>query len=258
MGSEITMKIKLETCPIVHKKTAQHYMENAKTRDSWDSFLYGLVLTMGWDNSLHSATLSELKKKFPTPYEARKTCSTYPLDKPSLPISEDSLQGGSAFAWSAVCLNSADNRGTTKYTDKGNKKWYPGWNSLDDALYNCKRKDVQKHFTFQKRKGADMMLLEAGCETPVIDRHVIRMALSEGLSHEQAETTEFLDLVKGIQAADYSYDTYKQWMLDAAERCHMPAGQYHVAKWYGSERVFGKDKDKGVKYLDDLIHAIQV
>jgi len=129
------------------------------------------------------------------------------------------------------------------------------WKHLQKSIKECNRGEIGKHYLFGWQKGRDMLLLECGCDVPVIDRWILRRFLQPKPELEE----EFERHLKAVHSSPSRYGLYRDEMIAEAEGC---AGVYdlrpdepkvalhHVAAWL--ESLFGEDFEGARSYLREL------
>ncbi len=213
-------------CLLIHEDLARKYVENAKQRterDPWESFLYGLVLTGSPAAEYHEEALKGLKEIAPGPEPIHKTCyqsGQWLTTLEDVPAANRYYKAEQIKT--AMCEASRPKTEFSEVDDGSGKltkvPTHRDWNHFKDAMQDCKRKAVQDHYYFQSEKGADMLLLESGCETPVMDIHMLRHVFEDILpkSWSDAEVTRQL---KTMQGRPIDYDLAKQEVQKEAKMC---------------------------------------
>ncbi|GAH80766.1 unnamed protein product, partial [marine sediment metagenome] len=107
------------------------------------------------------------------------------------------------------------------------------------------------HYLFRRQKGPDMLLLESGCQVPVMDRWMMRRMLKP--TPEQEET--FSEDVLRIQKSREQYGLVRDAVIEEANECQVPVGEHHVSCWL--EMLFKDDRKAAETYLNELIEAIK-
>jgi hypothetical protein len=211
-------------------EVGREYMRRARETSEWKSVLYGLAHTlamaMGEEDKLVART-EEVAGT--TPEEARRRC---PLD-PRL-FEGYKLYNRWTYA-NAVC-DKAEN-----------------WERVGEVCGMCKREGDREEAVRRARetlrgmrargedavglgwKGIDMLLLDCGCEVPVVDRHLARhLTRVSPEAREILGTGEkLLDSLKGIQRYEKpdKYDRLWSIAVEQARREGLPPGVWHVAVW---------------------------
>lgn len=232
---------------------AQEYMDNARKRtekDPWESLIFGVVLTMARNNAKHAEVIQSLKDQFPTPNAAAKKCEgiTGTSAVPYTPEAVHRNCHSPTHVMECMCLNSSP-KPTEVRRAKGKLVVNPDWEDLVKAMRTCDRQAVQKHCLFTQQKGRDMLLLESGCETPVIDRWIIRKFNPDIPPELEADFATFIGNIQRTKR----YEVYREKMIAEANECGIPAGTYHVAAWF--ELVFGEDREQAEQYVKSLINS---
>lgn len=250
-------------CCMHYRDLAKRYMENAKKRtmeSPWDSFLYGLALTMTFHSENHPAVIKALKRAYPTPESARKTCTE--MGRPFTPEFHDFTYDENQIHTS-VCRNASERpiEERTK-SGKGLKVINSSWPAFVHSMETCNRRGIQMHYTFQQEKGPDMMLLESGCPVPVMDVWMLRRVLKA--TPEQADNlTAF---AREIQRRPRDYAIYRKAIIKEAKQCGEPIGEHHVACWFEERALYDKKnagktieeiKKIDEKYFEELITAMK-
>jgi hypothetical protein len=238
-------------CCYRYRELAQKYMQNAKDRPMWESFLYGLALTMGRNSQFHREVLQGLKEFAPTRERAKQRCKEGELYAPEKLTNVYSTTD----VMKSVCLNASDEPVFEQVgiTAKGKPKYkqYPSWGHLEFSMDTCDREGVRKHYIFQQQKGPDMLLLEAGCDVPVLDIWMMRKLVP----HEPEFETDFTRWVRRkVQTSPQRYKEYRNMIIAEAEECGVPVGVHHVSCWF--DQLFGEDTEKADSYFEDLTTAM--
>ena len=237
------------TCCTKYSGLAKKYMDNAKARTDrslWDSFIYGVALTMTRKASDQAEVISDLKQAFPDVEEAQRSC--VPPGVPYVPAAEKTYHPDRVVE--AMCEN-ARKFPLEEKVDRKVKTVQPSWGHLDYSMTECDREGIRKHYLFRKQKGPDMLLLESGCQVPVMDRWMMRRMLRP--TPEQEET--FSEDVLRIQRSTNQYALVRDAVIEEANECQVPVGEHHVSCWF--EMLFGDDRVAAEGYLDELIEAIK-
>ena len=258
-------------CCMRYKDLAKNYMENAKERTAqspWDSFLYGLVLTVAKNARWHADIIKALKREYPTVEVAREKCKRY--YKPELQnyigmteLEELANAHSPKNVLRSICFNSREFPLQERTKSGGVKTKFPPWNTLAYSMQEpqCNKEGVRDHFTFQQNKGPDMMLLEGGCEVPVIDVWILRKLLNP----EPKQEAQFQRDQNRIKSSRKLYRLYRDFMIDEANECGEPVGKHHVACWF-EERAKDEEREgkspeqvrrETEKYLDALFAAVK-
>ncbi len=283
----------MECCSYRYRDLGERYMKNTHRRtlrNPWDSFLFGLALTMTRNAKKDSITVIQaLKDEWPTVDMARSRCGFIPGEAyrdvggvkegetapAGLPYTPPALSAtyGPVDVTRSVCLNSAAK--STRTAAKA-EKMNPSWSNLEFALKelaakgHCSnaRDGIRNHFTFRQQKGADMLLLEAGCQVPVMDRWMIRKILRVEEHPEWADVDpedevsdkgkRFNSEVARIQSNQKEYLKKRKVIEDEAKACNTPVGVHHVACWLGlifndEKKTLGENHRDAEMYLDRLI-----
>jgi hypothetical protein len=248
-------------CLLLHEDLGRRYVENAKERterDPWDSFLYGLVLTATPNAEYHNEALEGLKGLAPSPETMNERCfasGTHLTTADDLPAANRFYKA--AQIKTSLCENSQPKTEFIEVDDKsGVMTRVPvrfNWSHMKKAMQSCNRPAVRDHYYFQRSKGSDMLMLESGCETPVVDIHMLRHVYKDILPKKWDEV-EVTRQLKGMQGRPIDYELTKQEIIKEAQTCGVPADIYHVSVWL--ERRFGEDHDAAEAYLNELIDAI--
>ena len=236
-------------CCTKYLELAKKYMDNAKARTDrspWDSFIYGVALTMTRRADNHAEVINDLKRAFPDVEEARDSC--VPPGVPSVPAAEMTYHPDRVVE--AMCENARELPLEEKI-DRKVKTVQPSWGHLEYSMDQCDREGVRGHYLFRKQKGPDMLLLESGCQVPVMDRWMMRRMLKP--TPEQEET--FSEDVLEIQRSSQQYGLIRDVVIEEAKECKVPVGEHHVSCWF--EMVFGDDRAAAEGYLNELIEAIK-
>ncbi len=230
-------------CCLKHKDIAKKYMAATKARtekDPWQSFLYGVALTMTMDSSNHEKVVKGLKRTFPTREETERTCKL--AGTPYVP--DSGLMYSANMVTNGICQN-ARTMPELKRTESGHvSERNPAWSHLETAMKDCDREAIRKHIIFRQQKGPDMLLLESGCQVPVIDRWMIRRVSSVSVEEET---------IKRIQSSKHEYSMIRDDIIKEAELCEKPVGEHHMSCWLAM--LFGDNTSKAETYFNNLLHA---
>ena len=237
------------TCCTKYLDLGKKYMDNAKARtdkDPWDTFIYGVALTMTRKSTDHTEVIKDLKAAFRDVEEARRTC--IPPGKPYVPASDKTYHPDHTIQ--AMCENAREFPLEEK-TDHKVKTVQPSWGHLEYSMDQCDREGVREHYLFKRQKGPDMLLLESGCQVPVMDRWMIRRMLKPTPEQEESFSKDVLD----IQRSSKQYGILRDSLIEEANECQVPVGEHHVSCWL--EALFGNDRETAESYLDELIEVIK-
>ena len=237
------------TCCTKYLDLAKKYMDNAKARTDkspWDSFIYGVALTMTRKVDDHAEVLKDLKEAFPDVEEAQKSC--VPPGVPYVPAAEKTYHPDRVVE--AMCENARELPLEEK-VDRKVKTVQPSWGHLEYCMEQCDREGIREHYLFHKQKGPDMLLLESGCQVPVMDRWMMRRMLKPTPEQED----NFGKDVLRIQRNEYEYKLVRDAVIEEANECQVPTGEHHVSCWL--EMLFGDDRGAAESYLNELIKAIK-
>jgi hypothetical protein len=211
----------------------KEYMRRAREASEWKSVLHGLAHTLLMATGEEEKLIARTEEVAgTTPEEVRRRC---PLN-PKL-FEGYKLQNSRTYA-RAVC-DKAEN-----------------WDKIKEVCGRCKREGEREEAVRWARetlremkrrgedvvglgwKGIDMLLLDCGCETPVVDRHLARYLAR--VSPEARETLDNPETDKelrknlyDIQKDDRPGDYDKLWSIavELARREGLPPGVWHVAVW---------------------------
>jgi len=239
----------MSTCCTKYSDLGKKYMDNAKARTDkspWDSFIYGVALTMTRKVSDHPEVLKDLKQAFPDVEEAQSSCM--PPGVPYVAAAEKTYYPERLV--SAMCEN-ARQLPLEKKMDHKVKTVQPSYEHLEYSMEQCDREGIREHYLFRKQKGPDMLMLESGCQVPVLDRWMLRRMLKP--TPEQEET--FSEDVLEIQRSPTQYKLVRDAVIEEANECQVPVGEHHVSCWL--EMLFGDDRAAAETYLNELIEAIK-
>jgi len=237
------------TCCTKYLDLGKKYTDNAKARTDgspWDSFIYGVALTMTRRSGNHAEVIKDLKMVFPDVDEARISC--VPPGVPYVPAAEMTYHPDRVVE--AMCENARELPLEEKVDHKV-KTVQPSWGHLEYSMEQCDREGIREHYLFKKQKGPDMLLLESGCQVPVMDRWMMRRMLKP--TPEQEET--FSADVLRIQRSKPEYKLVRDAVIEEANECQVPVGEHHVSCWF--EMLFGDDRVAAETYLDELLEAIK-
>jgi hypothetical protein len=214
-------------------EVGREYMKKAREAGEWKSVLYALAHTLQMATGEEERLVARTEEVAGgAPEEARRRC---PLD-PKL-FEGYKLQNRRTYA-RAVC-------------DKAER-----WEKIREVCGRCKREGDREETVRWARetlremkrrgedvvglgwKGIDMLLLDCGCETPVVDRHLARH-----LARVSPEARKVLDnpetdeelrkSLYDVQRDDRpdDYDKLRSIAEDLARREGTPPGVWHVAVW---------------------------
>lgn len=236
-------------CCTKYLEFGKKYMDNAKARTDrspWDTFIYGVALTMTRRSDDQAEVIKGLKGPFPDVEEARKSC--VPPGVPYVAAAEKTYHPDRIIE--AMCQNARE-LPLEKKVDRKVKTEQPSWGHLEYSMTECDRKGVREHYLFKKQKGPDMLLLESGCQVPVMDRWMIRRMLKPTPEQEDVFEKDVLE----IQRSDEQYGLLRDSVIEEANECQVPVGEHHVSCWL--EMLFGNDREAAEGYLNELIAAIK-
>jgi len=237
------------TCCTKYLDLGKKYIDNAKARTDrspWDTFIYGVALTMTRRADDHPEVIKDLKAAFPDVEEARKSC--VPPGVPYVPAAELTYHPDRVVE--AMCENARELPLEEK-VDRKVKTVQPSWGHLEYSMSECDREGIRAHYLFRRQKGPDMLLLESGCQVPVMDRWMLRRMLKP--TPEQEE--RFQEDVLRIQKSSDQYGLVRDAVIEEANECQVPVGEHHVSCWL--EMLFGNDRGSAERYLNELIDAIK-
>lgn len=236
-------------CCTKYLDLGKKYMDNAKARTDrspWDTFIYGVALTMTRRSDDQAEVIKGLKGTFPDVEEARKSC--VPPGVPYVAAAEKTYYPDRIIE--AMCQNARE-LPLEKKVDRKVKTEQPSWGHLEYSMTECDRGGVREHYLFKKQKGPDMLLLESSCQVPVMDRWMIRRMLKPTPEQEDVFEKDVLE----IQRSDEQYGLLRDSVIEEANECQVPVGEHHVSCWLGM--VFGDDREAAEGYLNELIEAIK-
>ncbi|MBW2632493.1 MAG: hypothetical protein JRC90_12205 [Deltaproteobacteria bacterium] len=194
----------------------------------------------------HPEVIKDLKAAFPDVEEARKSC--VPPGVPYVPAAELTYHPDRVVE--AMCENARELPLEEK-VDRKVKTVQPSWGHLEYSMSECDREGIRAHYLFRRQKGPDMLLLESGCQVPVMDRWMLRRMLKP--TPEQEE--RFQEDVLRIQKSSDQYGLVRDAVIEEANECQVPVGEHHVSCWL--EMLFGNDRGSAERYLNELIDAIK-
>lgn len=239
----------MDTCCTKYLDLGKKYMDNAKVRTDrspWDTFIYGVALTMTRSSDDHAEVVKDLKKAFVDVEEARKAC--VPPGLPYVPAAEKTYHPDRVVE--AMCQNARELPLEEK-VDRKVKTKQPSWGHLEHSMSQCDREGIRKHYLFKKQKGPDMLLLESGCGVPVMDRWMIRRMLKPTPEQEDIFEKDVLSIQRSAQ----QYGLLRDAAIDEAKECQVSMGEHHVSCWL--EALFRDDRKGAEAYLNELIRAIE-
>jgi len=236
------------TCCTKYLDLGKKYIDNAKARTDkspWDTFIYGVALTMTRRSDNHPEVLSGLKMAFPDVEKARKSC--VPPGQPYVVAAEKTYHPDHLVK--AMCLNARELPLEEKVGRKV-KTVQPSWGHLEYSMTECDREGIREHYLFKQQKGPDMLLLESGCQVPVMDRWMLRRTLKPTTEQEY----DFGKDVLRIQRSSEQYGLLRDMVIEEANECQVPVGEHHVSCWL--EMLFRDNREAAETYLNELIEAI--
>ena len=237
------------TCCTKYLDLGKKYIDNAKARTErspWDTFIYGVALTMTRKADDHPEVLSGLKTAFPDVEKARRSC--VPPGLPYVAAAEKTHNPDQVVR--AMCRNALEFPLEEKVDSKV-KTVQPSWGHLEYSMTECDREGIRDHYLFQQQKGPDMLLLESGCQVPVMDRWMIRRILKP----TPAQEFDFSEDVLRIQRSKSEYKLLRDSVIEEANECQAPVGEHHVSCWL--EILFKDNREAAESYLNELIEAIK-
>lgn len=197
------------------------YMNQARKLGPWRGLMYGLVHTNITRVDQDRRAIDRVLEFAPTPEEARRAC----------PIPKDRLAGLAFYNAEIVAQGICDKAENSE--------------RVLSAVRSCGREELRK-MKLEKTdmvglgwKGADMALLDSGCEVPVVDIHLGRY-----LARTDPEFLQLLGLesydpdtvakkVRYIQSSENPARYDRLWRIAKrhAEMEGRPAGEWHVEVW---------------------------
>jgi len=203
------------------REIGKRYMDEARKLDVWRGILHGLAHTHLTRIDLDRKAIERMLELVPTVDSAKKVC----------PIPAERFQGLGFYKNETVAKGVCDKAYHSEEFVK--------------AVRSCDRKRLRKmklegvDVAGLGWKGSDMVLLDCGCEVPVIDLHIARYLASvdpEFLKELGLKSFD-VDLVdKKVRLAQISknparYDRLWNIAVKHAEREGKPAGEWHVEVW---------------------------
>lgn len=237
------------TCCTKYLDLGKKYIVNAEARTDrspWDTFIYGVALTMTRRLDNHAEVIKDLKQAFPDVEEAQRSC--VPPGVPYVAAAEKTYHPDRVVE--AMCENARELPLEEK-VDRKVKTVQPSWEHLEYSMTECDREGIREHYLFKKQKGPDMLLLESGCQVPVMDRWMMRRMLKPTPEQEDS----FGEDVLRIQRSSKQYRLLRDAVIEEANECQAPVGEHHVSCWL--EMLFGDDRKAAEGYLNELIEAIK-
>jgi len=204
----------------------KYYMAKARLQDEWTAFLLGLLHTNLRRVDRDRESLDFVLGFGETPDELFSRC----------PISPEELDGLNVYhrGYFAKSLCEKSNRDI--------------WNVIEDSLKKCDRRRLQ--FLKNERwdlfglgwKGIDMLLLDSGCDTIVVDRHMVRFLAElepekvwEIIPHppDISEKSKFMKRFNSIRCSSNPGLYNRLWEIgkEIAEKEGLSPGVWHVAVW---------------------------
>ncbi len=252
-------------CHLKYEDLGWKYMENARartTKDPWDSFIYGVALTMTMASRDHALVIRDIKEQTPTVESAQEKCH---LGRPA--YQHANLARGRVIQ-EAMCENSRAGPKTKKMPKAGTRTEQPSWDYTKHVLRECTgkspdfasiRERLKNNYLFRQQKGRDMLMLESGCEQPVMDIWMLRRSqkVPEELWDDDPTTEYLRSLQDGTKKSNILYEENKKIIQDEADICGVPAGVYHVARWFEMAPTTKNNREEAERYLDELIKAIE-
>jgi len=196
---------------------AEEYIERSKNRDPWVILLHGYAATHEHHSSRERGILDSMVNLYPTPDVAKKICVLYEFGKP--------------YGWIY------DTRRPTM-VHAGICQAAEQWSEIKEALRTCNRDKLKELYGISD-KGADMISALAGCDVPVIDRHIVRYLVPD----------EDDDYYKKVQTTPRLYQDLRNAMIKRARESGIRPLVFHCALWFS--RVFGTP-DKAKEFVDNL------
>jgi len=197
------------------------YMRKAREAEPWKGIMYGLAHTHLRRIDFDKRAVDRMLEVAPSPDEARERCPISPRAFERLGFYRTDVPA------KAICDKA-------EHSDK-----------FISAVRNCSR-DEMKNMKLEgvdmyglKWKGADMVLLDCGCETPVIDLHLARYLAREdpefrrelGLKEYDPKLVEKKLRTVQNSSNPAKYDRLWEIAKRHAEREGKPAGEWHVEVW---------------------------
>jgi len=200
---------------------AKEYIDKSRIRNKWEIFLHGLSATHETHSALEREIYDNLKQLFPTPEVAKQKCQTARTKNKVREQVFDTHNKTTVI--NSVC-EVANN-----------------WDEIVKLFDTCRLDDVAEKVHGLSYKGADMTGLLFGCDTIVVDRHMVRYFLSE----DECDI-KCLDL---IRHTEFLYDLFKEMHANIAKKLGLPLNIYHTAIWL--KRV-KQTPDKAKEFIDEL------
>ncbi|MBW2674345.1 MAG: hypothetical protein JRD89_13205 [Deltaproteobacteria bacterium] len=197
------------------------YMRKAREAEPWKGIMYGIAHTHLMRIDYDKKAVDRMLETAPSPNEAKRRC----------PISPNVFRGLGFYRTDTVSKTICDK---AEHSDK-----------FISAVRRCAR-DELKAMKLEGVdmyglgwKGADMTLLDCGCETPVIDVHLARyLARTDpeflrelGLKEYDPEAVSRKVRTIQISRNPTRYDRLWRIAKKHAEREGKPAGEWHVEVW---------------------------
>jgi len=221
LATEKASAIPLPTIEPEFVELAKEYIDKSKSRDKWEIFLHGLSATHETNSSLEREVHDQLKKTYPTPEIARQKCKS--------PSQRNRAKQQLFDTYSKTVVSQS-------VCDVANN-----WDEISKLFETCKLDEIPEKVHGLRYKGADMTGLLFGCDTIVVDRHMIRYFLSEDQCDDKC-----LDLIRHTQ---FLYNLFKEMHTEIAKKLGMQIKIYHTALWL--KRV-KQTPDKAKEFIDEL------
>jgi len=197
------------------------YMREARKLDPWRGVLHGLAHTHLTRVDLDRKAIERMLEIAPTVDEAKRVC----------PIPGEKLRGLGFYRTETVAKAICDK---AEHSDR-----------FLSAVRRCGRDELKKmklegvDMYGLKWKGADMTLLDCGCEVPVVDLHLARyLARTDpeflkalGLKEYDPKAVEKKLRLIQSSANPARYDRLWEIAKKHAEKEGKPAGEWHVEIW---------------------------
>jgi len=180
---------------ILAEEAAREYLEKTKRRSRWDQFLHGIAATHELGSEFEAGLLRAMKRKAPTPEDARDRC---PLSTVGIPDAYNKK-----IVVESICRGAAQ------------------WEKIKSAQERCDSEWVAKNVYGLKYKGADMLMILSGCNTVVGDRLMIKL-IKPGINDSA---------IRRIQRSKRLYNEVKSELMKKAEKEGVPYNFWHVKEW---------------------------
>lgn len=245
-------------------KLGKKYMENVRKMDEWRSFITGYVHTNAYQtitktgSSVSSVTINAALSAFPDPDRTARVCRGIKLTVEEREEIRKARRKGRVPKYMSEKIYLYDFRDKRSAIDDICRN-SEHWNEIKKVISICKtnpsrgREVYDKLVELQKegklsgfrKKGIDMLVLDSGCDTIVLDRWMIEKYFGVEKTDERA--------LKDIQFTK-RYEEARDKLIELVKKKNADKGygigSWHVAMWL--KTTTDGDIKKAELFLKDL------